>query len=168
MVRPMNRTVPTGRARGSEHDDVGARCAGAATAGIFPTNDGEANVFISTPADADIPETSDRASAYLDLLTRTSPLLVDRLRGARLTSPVRAGGACRTTCGSPPAPGGRSSATPVTTATRFTGHGFTDAVCHAEPLARQLGRALRREVSEAESALLAALPTVPAADPVAA
>jgi flavin-dependent dehydrogenase len=61
-------------------------------AGVFPTHHDEACIWVCTPA-ADAAEvrrrTVSRIDAFHELLERSAPLLVERLRQARRTSPVR-------------------------------------------------------------------------------
>jgi flavin-dependent dehydrogenase len=61
-------------------------------AGVFPTHHGEACIWVCTPA-ADAAEvrrrTVSRIDAFNELLERSAPLLFERLRQARRTSPVR-------------------------------------------------------------------------------
>ena len=61
-------------------------------AGVFPTHHGEACIWVCTPA-TDAAEvrrrTVSRIDAFNELLERSAPLLFERLRQARRTSPVR-------------------------------------------------------------------------------
>ena len=60
-------------------------------AGVFPTHDGQACIWICTPsADAKAVRrrTGSRAEAFGELLERSAPQLAERLRHARRTSPV--------------------------------------------------------------------------------
>ena len=61
-------------------------------AGVFPTHDGEACIWVCAPA-TDAGEvrrrTNSRADAFNVLLARSAPELFERLRKARRTSPVR-------------------------------------------------------------------------------
>jgi flavin-dependent dehydrogenase len=61
-------------------------------AGVFPTHHDEACIWVCTPA-ADAAEvrrrTVSRIDAFNELLERSAPLLFERLRQARRTSPVR-------------------------------------------------------------------------------
>jgi flavin-dependent dehydrogenase len=63
-----------------------------AFAGVFPTHDGEACIWVCTPS-ADAAEvrrrTVSRADAFNELLGRSAPQLFERLRQARRMSPVR-------------------------------------------------------------------------------
>jgi flavin-dependent dehydrogenase len=61
-------------------------------AGVFPTHDGEACIWVCTPstdARAARRRASSREAAFGELLERTAPQLAGRLRHARRTSPVR-------------------------------------------------------------------------------
>jgi len=61
-------------------------------AGVFPTHDGQACIWVCTPA-ADAKavrrRTRSRVAAFDQLLERSAPPLAERLRHARRTSPVR-------------------------------------------------------------------------------
>jgi flavin-dependent dehydrogenase len=61
-------------------------------AGVFPTHDGQACIWVGTPtADAQAARrrASSREEAFGELLGRCAPRLAERLRHARRTSPVR-------------------------------------------------------------------------------
>jgi flavin-dependent dehydrogenase len=61
-------------------------------AGVFPTHDGQACIWVCTPsADAKVVrrETGSRVEAFGELLERSAPQLAERLRHACRTSPVR-------------------------------------------------------------------------------
>jgi flavin-dependent dehydrogenase len=61
-------------------------------AGVFPTHDGQACIWVCTPsADAKGArrKTGSRAEAFGELLERSAPQLTERLRQARRTSPVQ-------------------------------------------------------------------------------
>ena len=61
-------------------------------AGVFPTHDGQACIWVCTPsADAQAVRrgTGSRAEAFGELLGRSAPQLAERLRHARRTSPVQ-------------------------------------------------------------------------------
>jgi 2-polyprenyl-6-methoxyphenol hydroxylase-like FAD-dependent oxidoreductase len=61
-------------------------------AGVFPTNDGQACVWVCTPSQAAREarrQAASREDAFGDLLRHAAPRLADRLRAARRTSPVR-------------------------------------------------------------------------------
>jgi flavin-dependent dehydrogenase len=115
-------------------------------AGVFSTNDGEACVWLCCPADetnAMRAERDDRVGAFCDLLEVTSPELVERVRAAEVTSPVR--GALRfpnhiraaTGAGSWLVGDAGYHRDPV------SGHGISDALRDAELLASSIDAALR-------------------------
>ena len=92
-----------------------------ALAGVFPTHGGEACVWVCTPEEVARrhQRRGPREAVLAGLLAELTPEL--RRPGQRCRPDVagaRACCACRTTSGRPPAPGGRSSAMPATTATR--------------------------------------------------
>ena len=61
-------------------------------AGVFPTHDGQACIWVCTPsADAKAVRrrTGSRVEAFGELLERSAPQLAERLRQARRTSPVQ-------------------------------------------------------------------------------
>ena len=120
-------------------------------AGVFPTHGGEANVWICGPADRAVVGGGDRTSAFLTLLEEASPSLRERVAHAEVTAPVRTAvgypNHVRQAAGAGWALVGDAGyhRDPI------TGHGITDAFRDAELLARNLDRALRGEVTEAEA-----------------
>ena len=61
-------------------------------AGVFPTHDGQACIWVCTPTDAAKAvrrRTGSREEAFGELLARSAPQLAERLRHARRTSPVQ-------------------------------------------------------------------------------
>jgi flavin-dependent dehydrogenase len=61
-------------------------------AGVFPTHDGQACIWVGTPTDAAKEarrRTGSREEAFGELLARSAPQLAERLRHARRTSPVQ-------------------------------------------------------------------------------
>ncbi len=77
-------------------------------AGVFPTHDGEACIWVCNPA-TDAAEvrrrTSSRVDAFDELLGRTAPQLFERLRQARRTSRFEACCGSRTSCARRSVPG---------------------------------------------------------------
>jgi flavin-dependent dehydrogenase len=120
-------------------------------AGVFPTNGGEANVWICSPARAAGLGTEDRAHAFLDLVSRTSPTLADRVRHAELTSPVRGAMRLPNHVRDAAGPGWALVGDAGYHRDPITGHGITDAFRDAELLALHLGHALRGEVPESDA-----------------
>jgi flavin-dependent dehydrogenase len=114
-------------------------------AGVFPTHCGEAAVWLCCRAGLR-PRT-----AFLQELERAAPSLAERVRRARITTPVRSAmclpNHVRVASGRGWALVGDAGyhRDPI------TGHGITDAFRDAELLARELGRALRGEVPEQQA-----------------
>ena len=122
-----------------------------AFAGVFPTHDGEANVWVCTPAGEPRPSRR-RPQRRLPRPARADLAVAGRARASAARSPRRSAArpGCPTTCCRPQARAGRSSATPATTATRSPGTGSPTRSetrsCSRVPL----GEALRGEVAERE------------------
>ena len=123
-----------------------------AFAGVFPTHDGEACVWLSRPDRlyGDVRHAAgDRAAAWTDVLTEVAPALGERVREGRIASPVRG-------CVDPPnyvrqAWGEGWSLVGDAGYHRdpITGHGMTDAFRDAELLAAALHAALNGDVPAA-------------------
>lgn len=122
-----------------------------AFAGVFPTHDGECNVWVCCPADDAGIGSDDRAGDFTRLLRRAAPSLADRVGRARLTSAVR--GAVRLPNHVRVATGSGWALVGDAGYHRdpITGHGITDAFRDAELVARRLGQALSGEVAEGEA-----------------
>lgn len=119
-----------------------------AFAGVFPTHEGEANVWICTPADAAEFGSGNRLADFLDLLATVAPLLADRVRNVEITSPVRSAVRFPNHVREASGPGWALVGDAGYHRDPITGHGITDAFRDAELLARHLGHALRGEVPE--------------------
>ncbi len=126
---------------------TGHRC----LAGIFPTNDGEACIWICTPeTDARAARRSEgsTAAAFEAQLRRGAPALADRLRAAHRTSPVsgmlRTPNHVRRAYGDGWALVGDAGFHRDT----VTGHGISDAFRDSEFLAAALDGALRGETRD--------------------
>jgi flavin-dependent dehydrogenase len=116
-----------------------------ALAGIFPTHDGQACIWICTPsADAKAVRrrSRTRAEAFDALLSRSAPGLAERLRDARRTSPVlgvlRQPNQLRQAYG----PGWALVGDAAYHRDAVTGYGISDAFRDAEILAVAVDRAL--------------------------
>ena len=128
-------------------------------AGVFPTHDGEACIWVCTPA-ADARavrrRTGSRVEAFGELLERSAPQLAERLRQARRTSPVqgmlRQPNQVRQAFG----PGWALVGDAGYHRDAVTAHGISDAFRDAELLAVALDQALRGGAEETTA--LAALP----------
>ncbi|MGI5240624.1 FAD-dependent oxidoreductase [Dactylosporangium sp. CA-139066] len=117
-----------------------------ALAGVFPTNGGEACIWVTTPTEdarAQRRAAPSRAAAFEALLRRAAPELADRLAGGRRTSPVagmlRHPNILRRAHG----PGWALVGDAGYHRDAVTGHGLSDAYRDAELLADALDRALR-------------------------
>jgi flavin-dependent dehydrogenase len=125
-------------------------------AGVFPTHDGQACIWVCTPsADAQAARRRDglRAEAFGELLQRSAPRLAEQLRGARRTSPVqgmlRQPNQVRQASG----PGWALVGDAGYHRDAVTAHGISDAFRDAELLAAALDQALDGEDSEESAAL---------------
>jgi flavin-dependent dehydrogenase len=125
-------------------------------AGVFPTHDAQACIWICTPA-ADAKEArrafGSRAEAFGGLLERSAPLLAERLRRAHHTSPVqgvlRQPNQVRQAFG----PGWALVGDAGYYRDAITGYGISDAFRDAELLATALDQALGAKESEETAAL---------------
>ncbi|TDE01175.1 NAD(P)/FAD-dependent oxidoreductase [Jiangella asiatica] len=122
-----------------------------ALAGVFPTHDGQACVWVCTPtteARASRRRSSAHADAYTALLSRAAPELAVRLRDGRRTSPVtgmlRMPNMVRQTYG----PGWALVGDAAVHRDAVTGYGMSDAYRDAELLAAALHDALSEDLDE--------------------
>jgi flavin-dependent dehydrogenase len=125
-------------------------------AGVFPTHDGQACIFVCTPAaDAGAVRrgTGSRVEAFGELLERSAPQLAERLRQARRTSPVqgvlRQPNQLRQAFG----PGWALVGDAGYYRDAVTAYGISDAFRDAELLAVALDRALGADAEEEAAAL---------------
>jgi 2-polyprenyl-6-methoxyphenol hydroxylase-like FAD-dependent oxidoreductase len=119
-------------------------------AGVFPTHGGEANVWACLPAGS----AQARGEGSLDLaalLDHAAPSLAERVRRARVTSPVRSAKGLPNHVRQGSGPGWALVGDAGYHRDPITGHGITDAFRDAELLARELGRSLRGDVAEVEA-----------------
>jgi flavin-dependent dehydrogenase len=124
-------------------------------AGVFPTHDGQACIWVCNPA-ADAMavrrRTRSRGEAFGELLERSAPQLAERLRHARRTSPVQGmlhqPNQVRQAVG----PGWALVGDAGYHRDAVTAYGISDAFHHAELLAVALDQALRAD-AEAATAL---------------
>jgi flavin-dependent dehydrogenase len=121
-------------------------------AGVFPTHDGQACIWVCTPAaDARAVRrgTGSRAESFGELLRRAAPQLAERLRHARRTSPVqgmlRQPNQLRQASG----PGWALVGDAGYHRDAVTAYGISDAFHHAELLAVALDQALCGAAEEA-------------------
>jgi flavin-dependent dehydrogenase len=127
-------------------------------AGVFPTNDGQACVWVCSPsADAKAVRRSSRSrvAAFGELLERSAPQLAERLRRARRTSPVhgmlRLPNQVRQAFG----PGWALVGDAGYHRDAVTAYGISDAFRDAELLAVAVDQALGADAEDGETAALA-------------
>jgi flavin-dependent dehydrogenase len=120
-------------------------------AGVFPTHDGQACIWVCNPAaDAKAARRSSRSrvEAFDQLLERSAPPLAERLRHARRTSPVqgmlRQPNQVRRAFG----PGWALVGDAGYHRDAVTAYGISDAFHHAELLAVAVDHALRADLDE--------------------
>ena len=132
-------------------DGIELYIADRALAGVFPTHDNEACVWVGTPsADAHAARrrAPSRAEAFTDLVTRAAAELAARLRAGRRTSPVtgmlRTPNLLRRAHG----PGWALAGDAGYHRDAVTGHGISDAYRDAHLLAAVLDPVLRGDADE--------------------
>ena len=120
-------------------------------AGVFPTNDGEACIWVCSPArhaDGIRRRAASLAGAFDEMLVEAAPELAARLRGARRTSPVRGSGQLPNQVRQAFGRGWALVGDAGYHRDAITGHGISDAFRDAELLAVALDGALRGELYE--------------------
>jgi 2-polyprenyl-6-methoxyphenol hydroxylase-like FAD-dependent oxidoreductase len=120
-----------------------------AFAGVFPTHDGEANVWMCLPGDRARLAATDREQGFLALLEGASPSLAERVAAARITSPIRTALDLPNHVLEAVGPGWALVGDAGYHRDPITGHGITDAFRDAELLAHRAGQVLRGELPEA-------------------
>ncbi|HEX6567676.1 MAG TPA: NAD(P)/FAD-dependent oxidoreductase [Acidimicrobiales bacterium] len=121
-------------------------------AGVFPTNDGEACIWVCSPSDrakAIRGRATSVALAFDEMLADAAPELATRLRSARRTSPVRGALRLPNQVRQAFGPGWALVGDAGYHRDPITGHGISDAFRDAELLAVALDRALRGDVHDA-------------------
>ncbi len=119
-----------------------------AMAGICPTNGGEANVWVCTPADRADALRGDRTAGYLGLLGAVAPALRERLAGATVTGAVRGTVGLPNHVRRPWGPGWVLVGDAAEHRDPMTSHGMTGAFRDAELASRAVGAVLRGELDE--------------------
>jgi flavin-dependent dehydrogenase len=121
-----------------------------AFAGLFPTHDGEANVWIATPADdvEHLRGNPDRSAAFLTLLEGIAPDYAERVAAAQQTAPVRGFAHMPNQLRQPVGDGWALVGDAAYFRDAITGHGITDAFRDAELLARAIGAVLAGDADE--------------------
>ena len=122
-------------------------------AGVFPTNNGEACIWVCSPADdaLQVRRTCDTPDAAFDTMLRAAaPKLVDRISaGATRTSPVRGIIGMPNQLRRPVGPGWALVGDAGYHRDAITGHGISDAFRDADLLATALDLVLRGDAEEA-------------------
>jgi 2-polyprenyl-6-methoxyphenol hydroxylase-like FAD-dependent oxidoreductase len=121
-------------------------------AGVFPTHDGQACVWLSRPAGLLRPVSragTDRATALLGAMADVAPTVAERARAGRVTSRVRGAERLPNHVRACTGPGWALVGDAGYHRDPITGHGITDAFRDAELLATALDQALREPVDEA-------------------
>lgn len=122
-----------------------------AYAGVFPTHDGQAAVWLCRPAPLSqdvITAGSHRTEALVAAIGRAAPALGERLRDGRVTAPVRGIVAPPNHVRDAHGPGWAMVGDAGYHRDPMTGHGITDAFRDAELLATALHRALVEPADE--------------------
>jgi flavin-dependent dehydrogenase len=120
-------------------------------AGVFPTNDGEACIWVCNPsarAEAIRRRTASLSEAFDQMLAESAPELAARLRDARRTSLVRGALRLPNQLRQAFGPGWALVGDAGYHRDAVTGHGISDAFRDAEFLAVALDRALRGDVDD--------------------
>jgi 2-polyprenyl-6-methoxyphenol hydroxylase-like FAD-dependent oxidoreductase len=153
-ARPVDERAPGGSVAyvyvaGLDTDGFEFHLGDRAFAGVFPTHGGEANVWVCRPVGAAVPDAGNRTESFLEALASASPSLAERVRSARITSPVRTATGLPNHVLTAAGPGWALVGDAGYHRDPITGHGITDAFRDAELLARRLGPALAGEIAEA-------------------
>jgi flavin-dependent dehydrogenase len=120
-------------------------------AGIFPTNDSQACVWVCTPADTAHRLRKDNSidAAFDAMVQATSPALAEQIRSVTRASPTRGMIGFPNHLRHPVGPGWALAGDAGYHRDAITGHGISDAFRDAELLAAALDPVLRREADEA-------------------
>ena len=118
-------------------------------AGVFPTHDGEANVWMCLPGDGARVAATDRERGYLALLEAAAPSLAERVAAAQITAPIRTALELPNQVRQAAGPGWALVGDAGAHRDPITGHGITDAFRDAELLAGRAGQLLRGDLPDA-------------------
>jgi flavin-dependent dehydrogenase len=119
-----------------------------AFAGVFPTHDGEANVWMCLPGDRARLAATDRERGFLSLLEQGAPSLAARVSAAHITAPIRSAVGLPNHVLESTGPGWALVGDAGYHRDPITGHGITDAFRDAELLADHVGQLLRGDLPE--------------------
>jgi flavin-dependent dehydrogenase len=125
--RPESGLIEYAYVAGLDADGFEFHVADGSLAGVFPTHDNEANVWICTP--------NDRGETYLERLDECVPSLAGRVRTATITSPTRKAAGLPNHVLQAAGPGWALVGDAGYHRDPITGHGITDAFRDAELLA---------------------------------
>ena len=114
-------------------------------AGIFRTHGGQANVWVSVPAERALRASGARTDAFIQLIDEIAPALADRVRRAQLRTTVRSAIRLPNHVLRGAGPGWALVGDAGYHRDPITGHGITDAFRDAELASTQIARALRGE-----------------------
>ncbi len=120
-------------------------------AGVFPTHDDEANLWIGVPAGRALRGSGSRVDAFVELLGAIAPSLAARVRTATITAPIRGAVRYPNHVREAAGPGWALVGDAAEHRDPITGHGITDAFRDAELLASHLGPAMRGEASDEDA-----------------
>ncbi len=149
--RPANSSSTYTYVAGLDADGFEFHVGDRSFAGVFPTHDGEANVWMCLPGDRARVAGTDRESAYLSLLEAVAPSLAERVAAARITAPIRTALDLPNHVREAAGPGWALVGDAGAHRDPITGHGITDAFRDAELLAHRAAQVLRGELLEAEA-----------------
>ncbi|TWD82783.1 2-polyprenyl-6-methoxyphenol hydroxylase-like FAD-dependent oxidoreductase [Kribbella amoyensis] len=122
--------------------------------GVFPTNDGQACVWMCSPSTSptDLRTAgSRRTAAFVEAIDRLAPELARRVRAGRIVAPIRGVANMPNYLRMPYGPGWALVGDAGYHRDPITGHGITDAFRDAELLATALDRALRNPAAEPDA-----------------
>jgi flavin-dependent dehydrogenase len=147
--RPSDSSVTYTYVAGLDAESIELHAGDRGVAGVFPTNGGEANVWMCLPGPRARTENPDRERGYLALLHDVAPSLAARVEAAQITAPIRIALDLPNHVMEAGGPGWALVGDAGYHRDPITGHGITDAFRDAELLAHWAGQALRGELSEA-------------------
>jgi flavin-dependent dehydrogenase len=143
--------IPWEQVEAADWDAFEFHVAPGAFVGVFPTNDGQACVWMCSPSSstADLRTAgSRRADVFVEALDKVTPELAQRVRAGRVTAPIRGAVELPNYLRTPSGPGWALVGDAGYHRDPITGHGITDAFRDAELLATALDRALRDPSAE--------------------
>ena len=149
--RPSSSSVSYTYVAGLDADGYEFHIGDRSFAGVFPTHDGEANVWMCLPDDGARVTEPDRELGYLSRLQAAAPSLAERVAAAHITAPIRTSLENPNVVREAAGPGWALVGDAGAHRDPITGHGITDAFRDAELLARRIGHFLRGSLSEGDA-----------------